>query len=86
MAYAAVKFADACLHGLRGDAAIIQCAFVSSQVTELPFFASKVRLGRSGVEEIFPLGPLNEYERTGLEKAKKELATSIQKGVGFVKK
>lgn len=30
-AYAAVKFADACLHGLRGDAAIIQCAFVSSQ-------------------------------------------------------
>lgn len=31
-AYAAVKFADACLRGLRGDAGIIQCAFVSSQV------------------------------------------------------
>lgn len=30
-AYAAVKFADACLHGLRGDAAIVECAFVSSQ-------------------------------------------------------
>ncbi|KAK4360609.1 hypothetical protein RND71_019561 [Anisodus tanguticus] len=86
MAYAAVKFADACLHGLRGDAAIVECAFVSSQVTELPFFASRVRLGRNGVEEIYPLGPLNEYERTGLEKAKKELATSIQKGVAFVKK
>ncbi|KAK6151099.1 hypothetical protein DH2020_016031 [Rehmannia glutinosa] len=73
MAYAAVKFADACLRGLRGDAG----------VTELPFFASRVRLGRSGVEEIYPLGPLNEYERVGLEKAKKELAGSIDKGVSF---
>ena len=34
------------------------------QVTELPFFASKVRLGRTGAEEIYPLGPLNEYERS----------------------
>ncbi|XP_050207994.1 malate dehydrogenase, glyoxysomal-like [Mercurialis annua] len=86
MAYAAVKFADACLRGMRGDAGVIQCAYVASQVTELPFFASKVRLGRTGVEEIFPLGPLNEYERTGLEKAKKELGASIQKGVSFVRK
>ncbi|CAL1380978.1 unnamed protein product [Linum trigynum] len=86
MAYAAVKFADACLRGLRGDAGVVECAYVSSQVTELPFFASKVRLGRAGVEEIYPLGPLNEYERSGLEKAKKELAESIQKGVSFVRK
>ncbi|KAL2522625.1 putative malate dehydrogenase [Forsythia ovata] len=33
-AYAAVKFADACLQGLRGDAGIIQCAFVSSQACD----------------------------------------------------
>lgn len=32
-------------------------------MTELPFFAAKVRLGRGGAEEIFPLGPLNEFER-----------------------
>jgi malate dehydrogenase len=86
MAYAAVKFADACLKGLRGDAGVIECAYVSSQVTELPFFASKVRLGRNGIEEIYPLGPLNEYERIGLEKAKKELGSSIQKGVSFIRK
>uniref|UniRef100_A0A6N2LL66 Malate dehydrogenase n=2 Tax=Salix viminalis TaxID=40686 RepID=A0A6N2LL66_SALVM len=86
MAYAAVKFADACLRALRGDAAVVHCAYVASEVTELPFFASKVRLGRNGVEEIYPLGPLNEYERAGLEKAKKELAGSIQKGVSFVRK
>ncbi|KAG2622384.1 hypothetical protein PVAP13_3NG266700 [Panicum virgatum] len=86
MAYAAAKFADACLRGLRGDAGIVECSYVASQVTELPFFASKVRLGRSGVEEILPLGPLNEFERAGLEKAKKELAQSIQKGVSFINK
>ncbi|KAL5714711.1 malate dehydrogenase [Ranunculus cassubicifolius] len=86
MAYAAAKFGDACLRGLRGDAGVIECSYINSQVTELPFFATKVRLGRTGVEEIFPLGPLNEYERSGLEKAKKELAESIQKGVSFVTK
>ncbi|KAJ6839337.1 malate dehydrogenase, glyoxysomal-like [Iris pallida] len=86
MAYAASKFADACLRGLRGDADVVECSFVASQVTELPFFATKVRLGRSGAEEIFPLGPLNAFERGGLEKAKKELAESIQKGVSFITK
>ncbi|GFZ18858.1 peroxisomal NAD-malate dehydrogenase 1 [Actinidia rufa] len=85
-AYAAVRFADACLRGLRGDGGVVQCAFVASQVTELPFFASKVRLGRTGIEDIHPLGPLNEYERIGLDKAKKELASSIEKGVSFIKK
>ncbi|KAJ0078359.1 hypothetical protein Patl1_37253 [Pistacia atlantica] len=84
MAYAAVKFADACLRGLRGDAGVVECSFVG--ISELPFFASKVRLGRTGAEEVFQLGPLNEYERIGLEKAKTELAGSIQKGISFIKK
>nr|ADQ00372.1 glyoxysomal malate dehydrogenase [Sequoia sempervirens] len=85
MAFAAAKFADACLRGLRGDAGVEYCAFVASEVTELPFFASKVRLGRAGVEEAFPLGPLNSYERSGLEKLKKELQASIDKGFAFAR-
>uniref|UniRef100_A0A6N2L3J4 Malate dehydrogenase n=1 Tax=Salix viminalis TaxID=40686 RepID=A0A6N2L3J4_SALVM len=85
-AYAAVKFADACLRGLRGDAGVVECAFVASEVTELPFFATKVRLGRRGAEEVYQLGPLNEYERVGLQKAKNELAESIQKGISFIRK
>ncbi|XP_073220488.1 malate dehydrogenase, glyoxysomal [Cicer arietinum] len=85
MAYAAVKFADACLRALKGESGIIECAYVASQVTELPFFASKVRLGRDGVEEFLPLGPLSDYERESLEKAKKELATSVEKGISFTR-
>lgn len=38
-AYAAVKFADACLRGLRGDAGVVECAFVASEV--LVFFVLK---------------------------------------------
>ena len=34
-AYAAVKFADACLRGLRGDSGVVECAFVASQVCSL---------------------------------------------------
>lgn len=86
MAYAAAKFANSCLRGLKGEAGIVECAFVDSQVTELPYFATKVRLGRGGAEEIYQLGPLNEYERIGLEKAKIELAGSIQKGIDFIRK
>lgn len=31
-AYAAVKFADACLQALRGDPAVVHCAYVASEV------------------------------------------------------
>lgn len=86
MAFAAAKFAEACLHGLRGEAGVVECAYVNSSVTEHPFFASRVRLGRNGVEEYLPLGPLNEYERAGLEKMKSELKGSIEKGVVFANK
>ena len=77
MAYAAAKFANACLRGLRGEDGVVECAFVASQVTELPFFATKVRLGRAGTEEVYQLGPLNDYERVGLVKAIKDLAPNI---------
>lgn len=42
---------------------IIITAIPCVQVTELPFFATKVRIGREGIEEIFPVGPLNHHER-----------------------
>ncbi|KAL0786677.1 hypothetical protein Bca101_002923 [Brassica carinata] len=79
MAYAAVKFADACLKGIRGDANIVECAFVASHVTELPFFASKVRLGRCGVDEVYGLGPLNEYGGWDWRRQRKSLKGVLRK-------
>ncbi|KAJ6301725.1 hypothetical protein OIU77_015939 [Salix suchowensis] len=83
MAYAGAIFADACLKGLNGVPDVIECSFVQSTVTELPFFASKVRLGKNGVEEVLGLGPLSDYEKEGLEKLKPELLSSIEKGIKF---
>ncbi len=52
MAYAGALFADACLRGLNGEPNVVECSFVESNVTELPFFASKVKLGPKGAFKI----------------------------------
>ncbi|KAG0454741.1 hypothetical protein HPP92_024033 [Vanilla planifolia] len=64
---------------------IVECNFVQSNVTELPFFASKVRLGKNGIEEVLGLGPLSEFEKQGLESLKPELKLSIEKGIKFAR-
>ncbi|MBA0583118.1 hypothetical protein Gorai_013991 [Gossypium raimondii] len=56
--YAGAIFADACLKGLNGVPDVVECSFVQSTVTELPFFASKVRLRKNGVEEVLGLSSL----------------------------
>ncbi|CAI0409183.1 unnamed protein product [Linum tenue] len=86
MAYAGALFADACLKGLNGVPDVVECTFVQSNVTDLPFFASKVRLGKNGVDEVLGLGPLSDFEKEGLEKLKPELLSSIEKGVNFANK
>ncbi|KVI02240.1 Lactate dehydrogenase/glycoside hydrolase, family 4, C-terminal [Cynara cardunculus var. scolymus] len=86
MAYAGAIFADACLKGLNGVPDVVECSFVQSNITELPFFASKVllvRLGKNGVEEVLGLGSLSDYEKQGLEALLPELKSSIEKGIKF---
>ncbi|ERN13948.1 hypothetical protein AMTRI_Chr01g110880 [Amborella trichopoda] len=85
MAYAGAVFADACLKGLNGVPDIVECSYVQSSITELPFFASKVKLGKNGVEEVLGLGSLSDYEQQGLESLKGELKSSIEKGVKFAR-
>ena len=49
MAYAAAKFAESCLKALQGEPGVVECAYVSSHLTDLPFFASPLRLDQNGV-------------------------------------
>eukprot|EP00899_Mesostigma_viride_P019310 jgi/Mesvir1/27380/Mv07186-RA.1 len=86
MAYAGAIFADSVLKGMAGHKDIIQCSYVQSTVTQASFFASKVRLGPSGAEEIMGLGQLSAFEQEGLKKMMDELLASIEQGVAFVKK
>lgn len=55
------------------------------QVTELPFFATRVKLGKKGLEAIVSgdLTGLTDYEQNALEALKSELKGSIEKGVSF---
>jgi len=83
MAYAAAQFAESCLRALSGES-VVECAYVDSTVVEgLNFFASKVKLGPTGAEEVFGLGPLSPFEQEGLTQLKAELKGSIDKGVAF---
>lgn len=84
MAYAAAEFANSCLKALNGDANVVQCSFVASNLTELPFFASPVRIGKNGIEEFLPIGDMSGIEQENFEALKTELTKSIQKGVDFV--
>lgn len=82
MAYAGARLAKAVLTGLDGGSAT-ECAYVQSNVSELPYFTSKVVFGKSGVEKVLPYGDLSEYEKTRLVEATAQLSAEIAKGVEF---
>lgn len=64
MAYAAARFAESVLRGLAGEKDVVECAFVASTVEpSLAFFSSKVKLGKNGAEEVYPVGAMTEYEK-----------------------
>jgi malate/lactate dehydrogenase len=44
MAYAATRFAKSYMQALDGDSDVYECAYVQSDVTDLPFFATMVKL------------------------------------------
>lgn len=88
MAYAAARFVESSLRALDGDGDVYECSFVQSDLTELPFFASRVKLGRKGIEALIPsdLQGLTEYEQKALDALKPELKASIEKGIEFAQK
>merc|ERR1711862_542789 len=82
MAYSGARFGSAVLAGLAGTPTT-QCAYVASNVTDLPYFASKVTFGKGGVETIHGIGELNRYEQGRLEEASAALKSEIQTGLDY---
>lgn len=83
MGYAGARLGKAVLAGLAGETGIVECAYVKSNVTDLPYFASKVAFGKDGVEEVHPLGELSEYEKGRLEAMKPTLKEEIEAGLEY---
>merc|ERR1712039_1129886 len=82
MAYAGARLAKSVLAGLSGKRRI-ECAYVKSDITELPYFASKVLFGKTGVAKVLPLGDLNEYETKRLAEVKEQLKGEIESGMKY---
>lgn len=85
MAFAAARMGESCLRGLRGEAGIVECAYVANTIAGLPFFATKCTLGPQGIAEVHGLGPLSAFEAKALDKAIPDLEKQINKGIAFVK-
>merc|ERR1712078_526347 len=72
MGYAGARLGRSVLAGLAGRRRV-ECAYVKSSITELPYFASKVVFGEGGVTKVLPLGELNEHETKRLAEVKEAL-------------
>jgi malate dehydrogenase len=84
MAYAGARFAESVMKGLNGHASV-ECAYVPSDLTDLPFFASQVELGPNGIERVIGYGELSAHEKNELETVViPVLRDEIQKGINFV--
>merc|ERR1711865_173028 len=80
--YAGARLGRSILAGLAGRRRV-ECAYVKSDITDLPYFTSKVLFGENGVQKILPIGELNEYETKRLDEAKAALKIEIETGVKY---
>ncbi|XP_026847045.1 malate dehydrogenase, mitochondrial-like [Drosophila persimilis] len=84
MAYAAARFTNALMLGLKGEPGPPECAYVQSDATEAPFFSTPLTLGPKGIEENHGLPELDECEKEQLKVAVDALKKSAAKGVKFM--
>jgi len=82
MAFAGARFGSCILAGLQGRRRVA-CAYVKSDLTDLPYFSSKVVFGENGVSKVLPLGDLSDHEKTRLEECKTQLKTEIETGLKY---
>merc|ERR1712032_284969 len=82
MGYAGARLGRAVLAGLAGRRRV-ECAYVKSDITDLPYFTSKVVFGENGVQKVLPIGELNEYETKRLDEAKAVLKAEIETGLKY---
>ena len=87
MAMAGARFAESLLKAAQGVEGVVEPTFVDSPLFRdqgVGFFASRVVLGKDGVQEILPVGKVNDYEQKLLDACLADLKKNIEKGVEFV--
>ncbi|PVX32680.1 malate dehydrogenase (NAD) [Pasteurella langaaensis DSM 22999] len=84
MAYAAMRFALSLVRAAQGEN-VVTCAYVEGDGKYAPFFAQPLLLGKDGVDQLLPIGPLSAFEQAALDEMLPALRTEIENGVKFVK-
>ena len=59
------------LKALSGEANVVECGFVKSDITEASYFATPLLLGKNGLEKNLSYGTLSDFEKKKLEEVKK---------------
>ncbi|RYG67981.1 malate dehydrogenase [archaeon] len=85
MAFAAQIFTRRLMDAISGEKNVVECAFVENKLTAAPYFATPVRLGPNGVEEVLSFGKLSAFEQKGLDAMLPDLIAQAKKGVEFAK-
>ncbi|XP_064543671.1 uncharacterized protein LOC135432117 [Drosophila montana] len=86
MAYAGAYFVNALLRGLNDEPNVIECAYVASDATELPFFATPLELGPNGIKNNLGVPCLNADEEAAFLKLLPELRQNIERGQSYAGK
>ncbi|KAH8270132.1 hypothetical protein KR018_004304 [Drosophila ironensis] len=86
MALAGAQFVDSLLRGLSGQENVVEYSFVASELTDVPFFASAVELGRDGIKRYLELPPMSKSERLALAKLLPVLRHNVEEGTDFARK
>jgi len=85
MAFAGARFAFSILDAIGGKKGVVECAYVKSDVTSVPYFATPLLLGQNGLEKNLGMGDLSNFEQKKLNEALPELQKNIEKGEQFAK-
>ncbi|KAH8312911.1 hypothetical protein KR067_001976 [Drosophila pandora] len=86
MAYAGAHFVDSLLRAIGGQEGVVECAFVASELTEAPFFASSLELGRYGIKRYLEIPQMSELEMKALAKLLPILRKNAEEGIDFARK
>ncbi|KAB8306819.1 malate dehydrogenase [Erwinia endophytica] len=84
MGQAAAKFGLALVRALNGESNVVECAYVEGDGTHARFFSQPLLLGKNGIVERKPIGPLSVYEQQALEGMLDTLKQDIILGEAFV--
>lgn len=83
-AFASARFVNALVKALTGDPNVFEYSYVRSNVTVAKYFISRLKLGINGIEKIYGIPELNDFEKKLLHEAIPILKKDIETGEKFV--